>query len=253
MQVRMGVALVAVVAMGLTVGCASKAQKTAQADEKQFKAEQQQSAKAAKQQAEAEAKAQKAEAKRLAAEDKARREQDAKMAEQVRKENAKYEREQREAIGADIMRDERDVRAVDRFAKAESATGAYEDLMLNDSHFDSAGNLNSLGQSKLALVAHGSPTRGAAPATVYVGGIDDKAAQPRIAAVQSYLKSTPHADLGIQVKGGMHDMHMTPANTGLKGLAKQDKAALSGGSSSGRSTGSSSSGSGSSGSSSTTP
>ena len=251
MQGRMGVTLVAVVAMGLAVGCASKAQKQAKAEQKQAKAEQQQTAKAAKQQAEAEAKAQKAEAKRLAAEDKARKEQDAKMAEQVRKENAKYEREQREGFGTPFIRDERDGRAVDRFVKAESATGAYEDLMLNDSHFDSAGNLNSLGHNKLALVAHASPTRGAAPVTVYVGGIDDKAAQPRIAAVQSYLKSTPSADLGIQVKGGMHDMHMTPAATGLKGLTKQDKAAVSTASGT-SSSGSSGSGSGSSGSSSST-
>ena len=43
-----------------------------------------------------------------------------------------------------------------------------------------AGQLNALGQSKMALIAKAAPSRGNGPVTVYVGGADDKAAQPRI-------------------------------------------------------------------------
>jgi hypothetical protein len=226
----------AVVAMVFAVGCASKQTKMARAEQKEQKAQ----LKAQQEQAKAEQKAQQAEAKRLAAEDKQRREEDARMAAKVRKEHEKYEKEQREAFGSDVIRDERMPRQVDYFDRALAAAGANEDLMLNDAHF-SNGELNSLGRSKVALIARAAPA--GKPVVIYVTG-DEKANQPRVASVQNYWKAMPYSDLELQVKPGINDAQMTDTSVGIKGLAKQEKTNYTG------TTGSSSSMSGAGGSSS---
>jgi hypothetical protein len=206
----MGIALMVVIAGSLAVGCASKQQKAAASEKK-----------LAQQQAKAEQKRQQQEAKRLAALEKSRYEEDRRLAEKHRKEQAKYEREQREAIGSDFIRDERLVRSVDRFAQGTAAAGAREDAMLNDSHFD-GGELNALGRSKVALIAR-SAEGSKQPVAIYVGGVDEAASQPRIAAVQSYLQASPHADLKLELKPGFSDTPLTPASSGIAGLAKMDK------------------------------
>ena len=204
------VMLVVLIAGVLAVGCASAQEKQARAEQKQARA-----------QAKAEEKQRKEEAKLMAKEDKARREEEQALAEKQRKEEQKMEKEQRHAIGADMIRDERHVRALDRFVQAESAAGAREDAMLNDAHFD-GGELNALGRSKLALIARATPSGSSQPVLVYVSGASD-AAEARSASAQAYWKASPYSAMTLQLKPGVNEAVVSPAAAGIAGLKKMEE------------------------------
>ena len=228
MRGRMGMSVLLMTAAMLVAGCSTPQQRE---QKKQMQQEKKMAAAEAKKQkeiaatqareAKAEAKRQQDEAKRLAAAQARQQELDRKQAEKERKQMAAEEKENKEALGYDMMRDERKVRSLDRFALAQAAQGAREDATLNDAHFDS-GELNALGRSKLYLIGRGVPSGTQVPVMVYVNSSEANLSQARLAAVESYWKSSQYADLALHIKAGTNDDLLTPVKVGLDGLKKMD-------------------------------
>ena len=214
----------------LVAGCQTPQQKQADQEKKmameEQKREQQAAEAAAKQQhdqAVADAKRQQEDAKRMAAEEKAQHEADAKLAAEQKKQDDELAKQEKNAFAAGMIRDEHKVRSVDRFVLAQSAAGARDDAMLNDSHFDAA-ELNSLGRVKLGLIGHAVPKGSTAPVLVYVNTANAELAQIRMAAVAAFWKDSPYSDLNLQLKSGTNDEVSYPAKDGIKALDRMDKA-----------------------------
>ena len=117
---------------------AKKQKEVAAAEAKRQKEEAAAEAKRQKEQAAIDAQREKEEATRMAEADKKQRAEETKTATAAKAESDQYEKDSKDEIGHDIMRDERHVRTVDRFVLAQSAQGAREDATLSDQHFDGA-------------------------------------------------------------------------------------------------------------------
>ncbi len=97
------------------------------------------------------------------------------------------------------MPDEQDMHTVDEFVMASAASGAREDAMLFESHFDGE-HLNSAGKGKLFLMLE---NRAEAPVDVYLDlPVNDPLAKARMQSVKEYLKKTGLGGSGVQVKEG---------------------------------------------------
>lgn len=107
------------------------------------------------------------------------------------------------------------VRPAQQFAAAQAATGAREDGTLRAAHFD-AGNLNSLGQQKLALMVRDDDAAG--PMVVYLD-LPATAPAPRAReAVVEFLKSQGLAEAQIRVENGPNPAVTAPAARSIEDL-----------------------------------
>jgi hypothetical protein len=223
-------------------GCASKAQRAEQqqqkqaiaaekAEQKRVAAQRKQDQKLAEEQAKRDKQLAAEQAKRdkqLAADQAKRdkqlaaeqRKQDQKTREQEARDEKRYKDKwgHEDGIGSDIIRPDNETRLVDRWSRAQAASGARQDLMLYSDHFDN-NQLNSLGRSKLALILDGHEAD--LPVTIYVSG-PQNAAQARIAAVDSYIKDA-YAGQQFQLKEGFNYDLTTPALYNLGALQKLNK------------------------------
>jgi hypothetical protein len=91
--------------------------------------------------------------------------------------------------------------------------------MLSDDHFD-GGELNSLGRTKLKLIAVGRPVESKAPVVVYLNTTDSKMVDERKAAIESYWKGSEYADIALNVKNGVNDNVTSPAQPNINALKK---------------------------------
>ena len=107
------------------------------------------------------------------------------------------------------------VRQAQQFAVAQAATGAREDGTLRAAHFD-GGNLNSLGQQKLALMVRDEDASG--PVVVYLDLPAGAAAPKARQAVVEYLKSQGMAEAQIRVQDGPNPAVTSPAARSIEGL-----------------------------------
>ena len=183
----------------------------------------------------------KAQAKRLAKEqreqakrdEKAAREQE-KLAAQARRdadrEQKKLENDRKWEIGHEMMMHEDEPRLFDAFAKSAAAAGAAQDAGFSDVHFD-GNQLNSLGRAKLALILENADN---GPVTVYVAG-GERVLAGRMAAIEKYWKDSPYAQVQLQSREGHNLAHASPADAGIRGLAKLEQQRRTNGSGSGTS------------------
>jgi hypothetical protein len=227
MRGRMGLTLIAVAMFA--VACQTPAQKEHKKQMQEEKKMAQAEAKRQKEVAAAEAKHQKEEAKaqaeenkRMAEENKRIAAENKKKADEQAKADAKYEKDNKEAFGAESFRDERDVRSVDRFLLAQSAAGAKEDAMLSDDHFD-GNELNELGKTKMKLIAHARHAGSTEPVIVYINSTDTKATDARHAAVESYWKASVWSDVALNVKNGVNDNLSSPAKPNLDAMKRMNE------------------------------
>lgn len=102
-----------------------------------------------------------------------------------------------------------------QFEVAQAATGAREDGTLHAAHFD-GGNLNSLGQQKLALMVRDEDASG--PLVVYLD-LAPTAATPRARqAVVDFLKSQGLPEAQIRVEDGPNPALTSPAARSIEDL-----------------------------------
>jgi hypothetical protein len=94
---------------------------------------------------------------------------------------------------------EHELHDMDRMLAMQSAAGARADGMLYAHHF-SGTELNSLGRSKLHLMAADKPAT--APLMVYLNTHDDRDAQARQSAITKYLHDHGLAASDVQIKSG---------------------------------------------------
>ena len=114
---------------------------------------------------------------------------------------------------------ESDIHDMDRFAAAQSAAGARQDGMLYAHHFSGA-ELNSLGRSKLHLMAEDKPAT--EPLAVYVNTTNDPLAHERETAVEKYLKEHGLSASDVQIKMGANPKATYSASAALGRLSKTE-------------------------------
>jgi hypothetical protein len=120
---------------------------------------------------------------------------------------------------------ESEVHDMDRFAAAQSASGARQDGMLYNHHF-SGTELNSLGRSKLHLMTLDKPA--AAPLAVYLNTTNDPLAHERETAIGKYLSEHGVAGADVQIKMGANPRATHPAASGLIRYSKTESGAPEG-------------------------
>src|SRR4051812_50209213 len=99
----------------------------------------------------------------------------------------------------ELFGSDKEVKDMDRFAAAQSAAGARQDGMLYAHHFSGA-ELNSLGRSKLHLMAEDKPVT--EPLAVYVNTTNDPLAHERETAGGKNLKEHGLSASEGQIKMG---------------------------------------------------
>jgi hypothetical protein len=114
---------------------------------------------------------------------------------------------------------ENEVKDMDRFAAAQSAAGARQDGMLYAHHF-SGTELNSLGRSKLHLMATDKPAT--EPLAVYLNTANDPLSADRQSAISKYLTGHGLAAADIQVKTGLNPNASYAASSGLIRFSKTE-------------------------------
>jgi hypothetical protein len=114
---------------------------------------------------------------------------------------------------------ESEVHDMDRFAAAQSAAGARQDGMLYSHHF-SGGELNSLGRSKLHLMALDKAST--EPLAVYLNTTNDSLAQERQTTIGKYLQEHGLAAADVQIKTGANPRSTFPAASGLIRYSKTE-------------------------------
>ena len=119
----------------------------------------------------------------------------------------------------ELFGSEKEVKDMDRFAAAQSAAGARQDGMLYAHHFAGT-ELNSLGRSKLHLMATDKPAT--EPLAVYLNTHDDPLSADRQAAITKYLTAGGLASADIQVKTGPNPNAASPASSGLIRYSKTE-------------------------------
>lgn len=115
------------------------------------------------------------------------------------------------------------VRAPQRFAEVQSASGARADATLRPFHFD-GGRLNSLGEEKLDLMLKDDDR--AEPLVVYLDLAESDAQRAaREQAVTAYLTEQGLSDADVRLKAGTNPDYMSPAIKPEKDDEKGGKAA----------------------------
>ena len=129
------------------------------------------------------------------------------------------------AIHGEMFPGDGDERAVDRFVKVQSASAARADATLNDNHFDSGGELNSLGRAKLDLMM--KDDEASLPMVVYVDVRRADSRQGAAAAAERcqdsarrYLADHGMADDRVEFRTGPNFGYRHPARDGLRGLRR---------------------------------
>jgi hypothetical protein len=153
----------------------------------------------------------------------ARAKDEAKRAEERAKQQAKADSEARKRQkekDKQFMPDEADMHTMDAFAQAVTASGARDDGMLFDNHFDGS-QLNSAGQTKLTLMMQNRPNA-QDTATIYLSLPEkDKYASARRTAVEQYLQQSG-IGTNFQIKEGDNPDMRTPSSRGLMTYIKTD-------------------------------
>ncbi len=119
----------------------------------------------------------------------------------------------------ELFGSEKDVKDMDRFAAAQSAAGARQDGMLYSHHF-AGSELNSLGRSKLHLMATDKPAT--EPLAVYLNTSNDPLSADRQSAITKYLQGHGLAAADIQVKTGLNPNATYSASSGLIRFSKTE-------------------------------
>jgi len=197
---------------------AKKQKEVAAAEAKRQKADAAAEAKRQKEQAAIDAKLQAEENARMSAAAKKQQAEEAKASAAAKAEADQYEKDSKDEIGHDIIRDERHVRTVDRFVIAQSAQGAREDATLSDQHFDGA-ELNALGRAKLYLMGKAG-VKG--PVTVFLNSTDLKLNEGRQLAIEQYWKGSAYSETALVVKPGMNDDLTYPVKPGLDAIKRME-------------------------------
>ena len=126
-----------------------------------------------------------------------------------------------------LFQRESEVHDMDRFAAAQSAAGARHDGMLYAHHF-SGSELNSLGRSKLHLMASDKPAT--EPLAVYLNTHNDPLAHERESAIAKFLlEDHGLAVADVQIKTGPNPNASFPAASGLIRYSKTESGAAEGG------------------------
>src|SRR6266446_4290813 len=114
---------------------------------------------------------------------------------------------------------ENEIHDMDRIAAAQSAAGARQDGMLYAHHF-SGTELNSLGRSKLHLMALDKPAT--EPLAIYLNATNDPLAHEREAAIGKYLQGEGLAAADVQIKPGANPHAGYPSSSGLIRYSKTE-------------------------------
>jgi len=122
-------------------------------------------------------------------------------------------------VSYELFGSEKEVKDMDRFAAAQSAAGARQDGMLYSHHFAGT-ELNSLGRSKLHLMATDKPAT--EPLAVYLNTANDPLSSDRQSAITKYLEGHGLAVADIQVKTGLNPSATYPASAGLIRYSKTE-------------------------------
>jgi hypothetical protein len=113
-------------------------------------------------------------------------------------------------LGSDFFPPEEDT-STHRVFAAQAANGARNDGMLYGYHFDNAA-LNSLGESKLNLMANTAPN---AVTTVYLNVAEDDMLNPRRESVAAYLKGKGVDEARTKFVSGPNPATITPTAGGI--------------------------------------
>src|SRR4051812_43866112 len=125
----------------------------------------------------------------------------------------------KQEVSHQLFARESEVKDMDRFAAAQSAAGARQDGMLYSHHFAGT-ELNSLGRSKLHLMATDKATT--EPLAVYLNTNNDPLSTERQAAISKYLHEHGLAIADIHVKTGPNPSATYPASAGLIRYSKTE-------------------------------
>lgn len=120
---------------------------------------------------------------------------------------------------------EHELHDMDRMLAMQSAAGARADGMLYAHHF-SGTELNSLGRSKLHLMAADKPAT--APLIVYVNTSNDPMSKDRQSAVSKYLQDHGVASADLQIKTGLNPDNTHPAASSLIRFSKTESGGAEG-------------------------
>ena len=127
------------------------------------------------------------------------------------------------AIHGELFPADEQVRPVDRAIDVQSAAAARSDATLNKYHFDRAGELNSLGRSKLDLML--KDDEASLPMVVYVdireNGDHQRSDVSRYeASARRYLADRGLLDDRVEFHTGPNLESTRPARDGLRGLKR---------------------------------
>jgi len=123
------------------------------------------------------------------------------------------------------------VRAAQRFAQVQSASGARNDATLQAWHFD-GNSLNSLGEQKLDLMLADDDAND--PMVVYLNMTeDDQHKSPRQDAIVAYLKEKGTSERQVQFKLGINPSTSHPSEDGVTRMNKTETPSATGAGSSG--------------------
>ena len=131
----------------------------------------------------------------------------------------------KEEVSHQLFARETEIHDMDRFAAAQSAAGARQDGMLYAQHFSGA-ELNSLGRSKLHLMALDKPST--EPLAVYLNTTNDPLAHERESAVGKYLQEQGLAAADVQIKMGANPNAGSPSASALIRYSKTESGTAEG-------------------------